>query len=42
MVVETVRSKCCLGMENPDLARVVILCVLWGASTGLAFGGRAG
>ena len=37
---EVCREKCCLGMKYPVLPRVRIVCAFWGASTGIALGGR--
>ena len=39
--VETEKSKCCLGMAKPDLARVFIRCALSGGATGMERGGGA-
>ena len=41
-LVETERSKCCLGMRYPVLARVRMLWLLSGGATVIARGGGVG
>jgi hypothetical protein len=37
-----VRENCCLGIKNPDLPLVIILCGLLDGSTGMDLGGSVG